>query len=146
MKVAAAFLAGVVFALGLGLAGMTQPSRVLAFLDVTGNWDPTLALVMATAVTVTATAFPFVLRRARPLYAEGFSLPRRSAIDARLVAGAGTFGVGWGLAGLCPGPALVCVVTGHPHVLVFVAAMTLGLLLGRRWTRDDGASGDDGCG
>jgi uncharacterized protein len=128
----AAFACGVVFALGLGLSGMTQPSKVIAFLDVTGAWDPTLALVMGGAVLVGWLSFPAILRRSKPLLDDRFALPKRTAIDARLLIGAALFGVGWGLSGYCPGPALVSLVTLSPAVLIFVGSMGIGLLLGQR--------------
>ncbi len=124
-----AFLAGLVFAVGLGLAGMTHPTKVLGFLDVTGHWDPTLAFVMGSAVAVTALGFPRVLARARPVLADRFALPTGTRVDRRLVFGAAVFGVGWGLTGLCPGPAVVCLVTGTPAIGLFVIAMLVGLAL-----------------
>jgi uncharacterized membrane protein YedE/YeeE len=124
----AAFLAGLLFALGLGLAGMTRPERVLAFLE----WrDPGLVLTMAGAVAVTFVGFPRVLRRERPLLAPRFFLPTRRDLDARLLAGAAVFGVGWGLTGLCPGPALTDLVGGGPQIFLFVAAMVAGMSLHR---------------
>lgn len=128
-----AFVVGVVFALGLGLGGMTQPARVLGFLDATGAWDPSLALVMAGAVAVYGVTFPFVMRRGRPVFGAAFGVPTRRDVDARLVGGAVIFGVGWGLAGLCPGPALVALASGAPRVVLFVAAMLLGMAV-QRWS------------
>jgi uncharacterized membrane protein YedE/YeeE len=132
VKALSAFACGLLFALGLGLAGMTQPAKVIGFLDVFGAWDPTLALVMGAAVAVTLLAFPRILRRPSAVLGEPFVLPTRSAIDAPLLLGAGLFGIGWGLAGYCPGPAVVSLLTFSPAVLVFVAGMGLGLLLGGR--------------
>ena len=123
----AAFVVGVSFALGLGIGGMTQPARVLAFLDVAGRWDPTLAFVMLGAVTLYGIAFPLVMRRARPLCGGTFAVPTRRDVDGRLVGGALLFGVGWGLAGLCPGPALTALASGEPRALLFVAAMVAGI-------------------
>ena len=123
----AAFIVGVTFALGLGIGGMTQPARVLAFLDVSGAWDPTLAFVMLGAVTVYAAAYPLVMRRPRPLFGGTFAVPSRRDVDGRLLGGAVVFGIGWGLAGLCPGPALTAVASGEPRVLLFVAAMAAGI-------------------
>jgi uncharacterized membrane protein YedE/YeeE len=131
----AAFAFGVLFALGLGLSGMTQPNRVIGFLDVAGHWDPTLVFVMGGAVLVGLLAFPRILHRPRPLLGESFALPTRTTIDAPLLIGAALFGVGWGLAGYCPGPALVSLVTLSPAVLVFVASMGIGLVIGRRAQR-----------
>lgn len=135
MQLLSAFLFGVVFALGLGLAGMTQPSRIVGFLDVTGDWDPTLLFVMVGAVGLAGLSFPWVLRRRRPLLNPSFRLPERSAVDLRLLLGAAVFGIGWGLSGYCPGPALVSLVSGAEPVIVFVFSMMIGLLLGR-WTRE----------
>jgi uncharacterized membrane protein YedE/YeeE len=127
----AAFVVGVLFALGLGIGGMTQPARVLAFLDVGGAWDPTLAFVMVGAVAVYGAAFPLVVRRARPLLGGTFAVPTRRDVDARLVGGALVFGVGWGLAGLCPGPALTALASGEPRAALFVAAMVTGIAVHR---------------
>ncbi|MCK6550158.1 YeeE/YedE family protein [Myxococcota bacterium] len=121
-----AFLLGLVMAVALGVAGMTQPSKVIGFLDVFGDFDPTLAFVMAGAVGVHAIGYRLVMRRARPVLGESFQVPRRSVIDARLVAGAAIFGVGWGLSGFCPGPALVSLGGGSASALLFVVAMIVG--------------------
>ena len=138
MKEVVAFVCGVVFALGLGIGGMTQPTRVLAFLDVAGDWDPRLALVMLGAIVVYAPMYRLVCRRGRPILAPAFDLPTRRRVDGPLVAGALVFGIGWGLAGLCPGPALTSLASGDLRAVVFVAAM-LGGLAGAR-LRDDGGA------
>lgn len=130
-----AFLVGLVFALGLGVGGMTQPPRVLAFLDVAGAWDPTLAFVMAAAVAVYAVAARVAGHQAHPVYAATFALPTRRDIDPSLVGGAALFGVGWGLAGLCPGPALTSLGSGAPAALLFVVAMLAGMMLATRSQR-----------
>ena len=127
MRSVVAFAVGVVFAVGLGIGGMTQPARVLAFLDVAGGWDPSLAFVMLGAVATYGVGFRLVTRRARPLLAPAFLVPTRRDLDARLLAGALVFGVGWGLAGICPGPALTALASGEPGALVFVAAMLVGI-------------------
>ena len=124
-----AFLSGLIFATGLVLSGMTHPSKVLAFLDVAGAWDPSLALVMAGAVAVSAVAFRVAARRTSPLLDARFDVPARGPITADLVSGAALFGVGWGLSGLCPGPAIVALASGNLDVVVFVAAMLLGTAL-----------------
>jgi hypothetical protein len=131
MQVVAALVCGLVFGAGLAIAGMTNPAKVLAFLDVAGAWDPTLAFVMGGALLVNAGAYALTRRRARPLFAEVFALPTRRDLDARLVGGAALFGVGWGLVGLCPGPALASLARGENEVLVFVAAMAGGMLAQR---------------
>jgi uncharacterized protein len=127
-KAIAGFLCGLVFGSGLLLSGMTQPDRVLGFLDVFGRWDPTLAFVMFAALVVTATGFAVLRRRARPLWAARLQWPERTDIDRPLVLGAILFGAGWGLVGLCPGPALTNLATLSPGIIVFVAAMVLGMV------------------
>lgn len=126
-----AFASGVTFALGLGIGGMTQPSRVLGFLDVAGTWDPSLALVMLGAVAVYALAYRLVRRTPRPVFAPRFELPIRRDVDRPLVGGALVFGIGWGLAGMCPGPAITSIASGERAALVFVVAMLAGMLLRR---------------
>lgn len=126
-----AFACGLTFALGLGVGGMTKPARVLAFLDVAGDWDPRLALVMLGAIAVYAPAYRLARRRGHPVLAPAFDLPTRRTIDGPLVAGAVLFGVGWGLAGLCPGPALTSLASGEPAAVLFVAAMLVGMALAR---------------
>jgi hypothetical protein len=123
----AAFVAGTLFAVGLGVGGMTQPARVLAFLDVAGGWDPSLAFVMAGAVGVYAIVFRLVRHRARPMLSPAFSIPARRDVDVRLLVGAALFGIGWGLAGYCPGPGIVSLVTARADVVVFVSAMLAGM-------------------
>lgn len=130
-RLLAALVAGALFATGLVLSGMVNPARVLGFLDVAGAWDPTLAFVMAGALTVAAPAFWLQRRRARPLLDTAFHLPPKLTIDRPLLAGAVLFGLGWGLAGFCPGPALAALGGGQPGVLVFVAAMAAGMVLYR---------------
>jgi uncharacterized membrane protein YedE/YeeE len=131
MKVVlAALVSGTLFGAGLAWSGMTNPARVLGFLDIAGNWDPTLILVMGGALLVSASLFPLVLRRSRPVLAERFALPTARDLDGRLLGGAVVFGVGWGLAGLCPGPAIAGLVTGSPAIVLFVAAMLAGQGLG----------------
>lgn len=127
-RLLAPLLCGVLFALGLGLAGMTDPNRVLAFLEFR---DPALMFVMGGAVAVTLVGFPAVLRRERPLLAPRFELPAQHAVDRGLLVGAAVFGLGWGLVGLCPGPALTGLVTGEPLLLLFVVTMLVGLRIAR---------------
>lgn len=126
-----ALLSGVLFGMGLALSGMTDPARVRAFLDVTGPWDPTLAFVMGGALLPMAIAWAVVRRRARPVVAEAFHVPATSPIDARLIGGAALFGIGWGLAGLCPGPAIAAIATAPGPALVFGIFMTIGFGLFR---------------
>lgn len=126
-----ALLAGVLFGAGLALSGMMNPAKVIGFLDITGNWDPSLAFVMGGALAVMAVGYQIARRRQRPALDEKFHYPTSTAVDRRLVAGAALFGVGWGISGLCPGPALASLVTGTPEILTFVAAMAVGMVLSR---------------
>jgi uncharacterized membrane protein YedE/YeeE len=132
MRAIAALVCGIAFGVGLALGGMTNPAKVLAFLDLAGAWDATLALVMAGALAVNAPVYWMTRRRTRPLLAGAFALPASRELDARLLGGAALFGVGWGLAGLCPGPALADLARGDLRVAVFVAAMVAGMLLQRK--------------
>lgn len=126
-----AAVSGAVFALGLVISGMVDPGRVTAFLDVTGDWDPTLAFVMAGAIAVHAPLARLVRRRSAPLFDGKFHLPERTKIEPRLVLGAALFGIGWGLSGYCPGPALVSLGSGAAPILVFIGAMIGGVLIAR---------------
>ena len=129
MRELAAGVCGLVFGAGLLVSGMTNPQKVLGFLDFSGTWDPTLAFVMGGALAVNGAAFAWTRRRAKPLLAEAFALPTASAIDGRLLAGALLFGVGWGLVGLCPGPALAGLLRGEPSIYVFALALVAGTWL-----------------
>ena len=125
----AALAAGVLFGAGLAVSDMVNPARVLGFLDVAGAWDPTLAFVMGGALAVTASTFWWILRRPRPVLAESFALPTARAVDARLLGGAALFGVGWGLVGFCPGPALAALPFAGWQGVLFALAMAAGMLL-----------------
>jgi uncharacterized membrane protein YedE/YeeE len=127
MSVAAAFAAGLVFGIGLILSGMTDPGKVIGFLDVAGNWDPSLAFVMAGAILVGFFAFRAAGRRGRTFVGGALHLPTRRDVDLRLIGGSLVFGIGWGLAGFCPGPALVSFASGVDQAAVFVAAMLGGM-------------------
>lgn len=129
MKALAAFLAGLLFGLGLIVSGMTDPGKVIGFLDVAGAWDPSLAFVMAGAILVAFLAFMLARRRTKSFLGGAMHLPQRRDIDPRLVGGSLVFGIGWGLAGFCPGPALVSFGAGEDKAAVFVAAMLIGMLL-----------------
>ena len=128
MSAAAAFFAGLVFGIGLLVSGMTDPGKVQGFLDVAGAWDPSLAFVMAGAIAVGFFAFALAKRRAQAFLGGAMRLPQRRDIDARLVGGSIVFGIGWGLAGFCPGPALVSLGSGEAKAAVFVAGMLAGML------------------
>ncbi len=117
------FAAGLLFGAGLTAAQMTNPAKVLAFLDITGDWDPSLALVMGSALVVSFIGYKWVLRRSVPFFDDSFRLPTRKDIDAPLIGGAILFGFGWGLAGLCPGPALASLGFGGKNALIFAASM-----------------------
>jgi len=127
----AALAAGALFGVGLAMSGMTDPRRVLGFLDVAGDFDPTLLFVLGGAVATTLVSFRFVLRRGSPVLAETFHVANLRGIDAKLLAGAAIFGVGWGLAGYCPGPALAGLGIGSVEALWFVPAMLVGMALHR---------------
>ena len=142
MLVVASLLAGLVFGLGLILSGMADPARVLGFLDLAGAWDPSLAFVMAGAIAVGAAAFFVAGRRAVSLLGADMMLSSRSEIDRRLIGGGLLFGIGWGVAGFCPGPALVAIGMGGAKALVFTLAMLVGMgvfewLERRRWAVGD---------
>jgi uncharacterized protein len=122
-----AFAAGIVFAVGLAVSGMTDPAKVTAFLDFTGAWDPSLALVMGGAIGVFLPGYRLLRRRRAPVYGERFVLPRETPIDAQLVGGAAVFGVGWGLVGMCPGPAIASLGAGSPSAWMFAGGMVLSM-------------------
>lgn len=129
MTLLTSLLAGLVFGLGLIISGMADPSKVLGFLDLAGNWDPSLAFVMGGALLVGLLAFQFAVKRPQSLLGEAMRLPTATKIDRRLVLGSLTFGVGWGLAGYCPGPALVSLAQGGAKPLLFFIAMIAGMFM-----------------
>jgi uncharacterized membrane protein YedE/YeeE len=128
-SILSAFASGLIFGLGLIVSQMVNPAKVRAFLDIFGNWDPSLALVMAGAVAVSSRGYMVATRRGAPVLAPRLEIPTRRRLDAPLVAGAVVFGIGWGLVGLCPGPALVTLAFGLPQAVVFVTAMLAGMAL-----------------
>ena len=130
-----ALIAGLVFGLGLILSGMGDPAKVQNFLDVFGAWDPSLALVMGGAIAVGLVAFTWAKKHKTSLLGEPMQLPTSTVIDAKLLTGAALFGMGWGLAGFCPGPAVMNLVTGHAQVGWFVGAMLVGMALQHLWAR-----------
>lgn len=130
-KALVALIAGMLFGAGLMLGGMTDPAKVIGFLDLAGRWDPSLAFVMGAALCITLPVFQLLRGRSRPLLDTRFFLPTRTDVDAPLLGGAVLFGVGWGIAGLCPGPAIANLASGAPMGLAFVVAMIAGM-----WLRD----------
>ena len=133
MWIIAPLLCGLVFGAGLLISGMVQPTKVLGFLDIFGAWDPSLAVVMAAALAVSVPGFRLADRGAQPWFAGQYFRPGKSGIDLPLVAGAALFGIGWGLVGLCPGPALESLATLSPGVIVFVVAMAGGMIVHDKW-------------
>lgn len=140
MKMLAALISGTLFGVGLTVSGMINPAKVIGFLDVAGNWDPTLAFVMGGALLVTGPIVPLILRQPRPVLATEFHMPTKTTLDAPLLGGAVLFGVGWGLSGFCPGPAVAALVPallgGLPAVFVFTASMVAGMFLYGLLTRN----------
>lgn len=129
--VVVALASGTIFGAGLALGGMTDPARVRGFLDLLGDWDPTLAFVMGGAVMVMALAWIVQRGMQRPLFAEAFALPNRSDLTPRLIGGSALFGIGWGIAGLCPGPGFAALAIDAPSAAIFLAAMLAGMMLVR---------------
>jgi uncharacterized membrane protein YedE/YeeE len=145
--VLAALCAGVVFSLGLGLSGMTQPAKIIGFLDVGGRWDPSLLLVMAGAIAVYLPAWRLMKRRGVAVNGEPLAVPTKLGLDWRLLVGAAVFGIGWGLSGYCPGPAITSVAGGMTSALVFVASMIGGMVVHAALSLsapDSGRPGSDG--
>ena len=132
MKGLAALLCGTLFGIGLAVSGMTDTAKVLGFLDLFGNWVPDLVFVMGGAVCVTLVAFRFIVKRDRSLLGEVMSLPKNTAIDGRLLAGAAIFGIGWGVYGYCPGPAISALGYLETNTAIFVVAMLVGMALANR--------------
>lgn len=124
-----AFFAGLIFGLGLLLAGMANPAKVLAFLDVAGAWDPSLALVMLGAISVAVIPLNWARKKRQSLLGARMQLPLKNELDARLIGGSLLFGIGWGIAGICPGPAVAILLTGHSQIIIFVLAMLAGMYL-----------------
>ncbi|WP_424968315.1 DUF6691 family protein [Dinoroseobacter sp. S375] len=131
MRMLSFYLIGLVFGVGISLSGMANPAKVLNFFDIAGAWDPSLAFVMGGALVVTGLGYRLALRRATPVLAPRFQIPSRTGFDPRLLSGAAIFGVGWGIAGFCPGGALPALGTGRVEVALFVAALITGILLTR---------------
>jgi hypothetical protein len=131
MQITVTFVASLLFGLGLVVSGLANPAKVQNFLNIAGAWDPSLAFTMATAILLTGLGYVFVFKRGRPVLADTFQLPTAIKIDLKLVSGAALFGVGWGLVGYCPGPAIVALPLGNVSTAIFVAAMLAGMLAAR---------------
>lgn len=129
MLILNALLAGLIFGIGLIVSGMANPQKVLGFLDLAGRWDPSLAFVMAGAIAVASVGYALAKRRRASLFGAPMQWPAAARIDWRLIGGSAVFGIGWGLAGFCPGPALVTAARGNGQALIFVAAMLAGMVL-----------------
>jgi uncharacterized membrane protein YedE/YeeE len=134
MKGLTALVCGLIFGAGLAMSGMTDTAKVIGFLDIFGEWVPDLGFVMGGAVLVTVVAFRLVLRRNNPILADSFALPTNTAIDGRLLGGAALFGVGWGIYGYCPGPAISALVYLNTDTVIFVAAMLVGMVIANKAT------------
>lgn len=132
MRSVMAYIAGLIFGLGLAISGMTDPARVLGFLDVAGDWDPTLMFVLGGAVVTNSVGYRLAMRRPNPLFASAFQLPTRRDLDGRLLGGAALFGVGWGLSGYCPGPAFASVSGITLPLAAMLVAMVVGWFIARR--------------
>jgi uncharacterized protein len=135
VRIIAPLFCGLIFGAGLLVSGMVQPTKVLGFLDIFGAWDPTLAVVMAAALAVSVPGFMLANQRPRPWLAKQYFWPSKSEVDLPLVTGAALFGIGWGLVGLCPGPALESLATLSPGVIVFAAAMAAGMAVYDLWQK-----------
>ncbi|NVD42840.1 YeeE/YedE family protein [Ensifer sp. HO-A22] len=131
MRLVASYLIGLIFGVGISISGMANPAKVLNFFDLTGTWDPSLIFVMGGALIVTFIGYRLVLRKPAPLLEERFQLPTATRLDARLLGGSALFGIGWGIAGFCPGGALPALGTGRIEVFAFVAALLLGIFAAR---------------
>lgn len=134
MRILTALALGILFGVGIAVSGMINPAKVLNFFDIAGTWDPSLAFVMGGALAVAVPGYRLVFGRTRPLFGETFHLPGTQRIDARLVLGSATFGVGWGIAGFCPGGAIPALGTGVPDVYLFVVMLVAGILFARTIT------------
>lgn len=128
MRIIITYLIGLVFGVGISISGMANPAKVINFFDVAGTWDPSLAFVMGGAVIVTFFGYRFVLKRPAPTMSDVFQVPTRRDLDLPLIGGSAVFGIGWGIAGFCPGGALPALGTGRPEVFVFVAALLAGII------------------
>ena len=126
-------ISGVLFGFGLAISNMINPAKIVGFLDITGNWDPSLAFVMGGAVFVTAVTLRVVLNRPAPMFTNKFELPSKVDLDGKLIFGAAIFGIGWAVSGLCPGPAISSIIFLDENLLIFISALLLGSFIGKKW-------------
>ena len=126
-------LSGVLFGFGLAISSMINPAKIVGFLDITGNWDPSLAFVMGGAVFVTAVTFRIILNRPTPMFANKFELPSKVDLDGKLIFGAAIFGIGWAVSGLCQGPAISSIIFLDENLLIFICTLLLGSFVGKKW-------------
>ena len=126
-------ISGVLFGFGLAISSMINPAKIVGFLDITGNWDPSLAFVMGGAVFVTAVTFRIILNRPTPMFANKFELPSKVDLDGKLIFGAAIFGIGWAVSGLCPGPAISSIIFLDENLLIFISTLLLGSFIGKKW-------------
>ena len=126
-------ISGVLFGFGLAISNMINPAKIAGFLDITGNWDPSLAFVMGGAVFVTAVTFRVILNRPAPMFANKFELPSKVDLDGKLIFGAAIFGIGWAVSGLCPGPAISSIIFLDENLLIFISTLLLGSFIGKKW-------------
>ena len=124
---------GLIFGFGLAVSSMINPAKIVGFLDLTGNWDPSLAFVMGGAVFVTALTFRLILKRPKPIFTDIFELPSKVSLDSKLITGAAIFGVGWAMSGLCPGPAISSIGLLDEKLLIFVCTLLIGSFIGKKW-------------
>jgi hypothetical protein len=135
MRVVSSLLVGVLFGLGLTISGMINPAKIIGFLDIAGEWDPSLLVVMASALAVASVGYRIVLARGKPAFEDRFQLPTKTAIDRPLILGSALFGIGWGLSGLCPGPAISAASLGQGAVYSYLLAMAVGMMLKDGWKK-----------
>jgi hypothetical protein len=124
---------GLLFGFGLAVSSMINPAKIVGFLDITGNWDPSLAFVMGGAVFVTALTFRLILKRPKPIFTNIFELPSKVSLDGKLITGAAIFGIGWAMSGLCPGPAISSIGFLDEKLLIFVCTLLIGSFIGKKW-------------
>jgi uncharacterized membrane protein YedE/YeeE len=135
MRLFVSYIVGLIFGIGISISGMANPAKVLNFFDIAGTWDPSLIFVMGGALVTTFVGYRFVLRRPTPAFEDSFKLPTRRDLDLPLIGGSAVFGIGWGIAGFCPGGALPALGTGRPEVFIFTAALIAGVFAAKALQR-----------